>query len=104
MAESGRRAQSGSGSIFISFKSEERAIAAQLKNVLEDRHFDVWWAEDIQCGQRWSEELDRAALSARIIFVMWSPRAMASQGVRHEASQAIARAIYTPIRIELSPI
>jgi len=89
------------GSVFISYKREEAAIAEILHGALVKEGFDVWWDEDLQCGQAWAEKLDEAVRDAACIVVLWSERSVASQWVRHEASQAIARDVYAPCRIGL---
>src|SRR5262249_28374690 len=37
---------------------------------------------------------------AGCVIVLWSPESIKSQWVKHEASQAIARGVYTPVRLE----
>ncbi len=86
--------------VFISFKTEEREAARLLKDALSAEGFGVWWQEEIQCGQEWHGEIDTAIASAGCIVVLWSARAMNSPWVCHEASQAIARAVYAPARLE----
>jgi hypothetical protein len=95
-----RAPRRGRGYVFISFKTEERDVAYRLKNRLERSGYQVWWQEEIQCGQEWHGELDRAVASASCIIVIWSARSMSSTWVRHEASQAMARGVYAPARIE----
>jgi hypothetical protein len=85
--------------IFISFKTEERASAAAIKAALEQGGFSVWWQENIQCGREWHGDIDTALLSAGCVVVLWSPASIASPWVRHEASQAVARGVYTPVRL-----
>ena len=92
---------SRSGFVFISYKREEARTAESLREALVKQGFNVWWDEDLQCGQAWAEKLDAAVQDAACIVVLWSARAVASQWVRHEASQAIARDVYAPCRIEL---
>lgn len=89
------------GLVFISYKREEAAAAGRLREALVQEGFTVWWDEDLQCGQAWAEKLDTAVREATCIIVLWSARAVASPWVRHEASQAIARDVYAPCRIEL---
>jgi len=89
------------GSVFISYKREEAAAATHLREALVKEGFNVWWDEDLQCGQAWAEKLDEAVRDAACIVVLWSELAVASQWIRHEASQAIAREVYAPCRIEL---
>lgn len=97
-------ATAGRGFVFISFKTEEREHARHLKAALEARGHQVWWQETIQCGQEWHGEIDTAVTTAGCIVVLWSSRALQSPWVRHEASQAVARGIYAPARVELVKI
>ena len=89
------------GLVFISYKREEAAAAGRLREALVQEGFNVWWDEDLQCGQAWAEKLDAAVREAACIIVLWSARAVVSPWVRHEASQAIVRDVYAPCRIEL---
>ena len=89
------------GFVFISYKREQRPKAASLRDALVKEGFNVWWDEKLQCGQAWAEKLDEALRDAACIIVLWSNSSVASQWVRHEASQAIARQVYAPCRIEL---
>jgi hypothetical protein len=86
--------------IFISFKSEERTHAEALKAALEQGGFSVWWQENIQCGREWHGDIDTALLSAGCVVVLWTAASVASPWVRHEASQAVARGVYTPVRLD----
>lgn len=85
--------------IFISFKTKERESAAALKEALEVGGFSVWWQESIQCGREWHGAIDSAILSAGCVVVLWSIDSIKSPWVRHEASQAVARGVYTPVRL-----
>ncbi|WP_422084149.1 toll/interleukin-1 receptor domain-containing protein [Ulvibacterium sp.] len=90
--------------IFISYKREEVDIARQLKKAIENEGFNVWWDEDIQCGQVWSSVLENAVNNADCMVIIWSSRSIKSRWVMHEASSAITKSIYTPVRIELIKI
>lgn len=90
--------------VFISYKREEVAYAQRMKKALEAAGLLIWWDEDIQCGQVWSNILDDAIRNASCIVVLWSRQALESQWVRHEASIAMDRKIYAPARIELVEI
>lgn len=90
--------------IFISFKSEEKDKAKVLKDSLEKLGFSIWWSEKIQCGQEWHGEIDKAIEEAAVIIVLWSKKSITSLWVRHEASQAIVRHVYAPVRAELVEI
>jgi hypothetical protein len=99
-----KRANARRGRVFISFKSGEIDIARRLKQALEDHGFEIWWQEQIQCGEEWHGAIDEAILAAGCIVVLWSSTSMLSPWVKHEASQAIARKVYAPARIELVEI
>lgn len=92
------------GFVFISYKRENAPQSAMLRKVIEARGFEVWWDLDIQCGQVWNQVLDDAVRDAGCIVVLWSTLALNSPWVTHEASRAMDRGIYAPVRIELCPI
>lgn len=86
-------------SVFISFKTEESPTADRLQQVLSAKGYNVWWHEKLQCGHAWHADIDDALQAAGCVVVLWSPRSMASEWVKHEASQAIARRVYAPARL-----
>lgn len=92
------------GQVFISYKREEVDIARRLKEALESSGYTVWWDKNLQCGQQWHERIDLALEQACSVVVLWSARSINSPWVRHEASQAIARKVYTPVRIDNVPL
>ncbi len=98
----GARSTSGaaSGFIFISYKREEWAYAAQLRMFLRLCGFRVRWDRQLQTGRAWAPELDRRLLHAGCVIVLWSRRAALSPWVRHEASAAMGRGVYLPVIIE----
>ena len=87
--------------VFISFKSEEKDVAEKFKNAISSLGYNVWWSVNLQCGQEWQDEIDQAIKGAGAIVVIWSYKSYSSPWVRHEASQAMAMNIYSPVRIEL---
>lgn len=88
--------------VFISFKSFESETASLISDKLKATGYRVWFSEDLQCGNEWHGEIDKAITEAGAIVVLWSEESMKSVWVKHEASQAIAKNIYAPVRI--SPI
>ena len=91
-------------SVFISFKTEERAAADLLQRVLSAKGYKVWWQEKLQCGHVWHADIDDALGAAACVVVLWSPLSMTSEWVKHEASQAIARKVYAPARLRAMKI
>ncbi len=79
-------------------------MARRLKQAIEDHGFVVWWQEDVQCCAEWHGTVDQAVRDAGCIVVLWSKLAVDSPWVRHEASQAIVRQVYAPVRIDMVAI
>lgn len=74
--------------VFISYKREDQEFARHVRTALKALGFEVWWDEEIQAGETWSETLDNALLEASAILVLWSDRSIGSDWVKHEASIA----------------
>ena len=100
----GRQGDKSRGYVFLSYKREEVDDAERIRRLLVSEGFSVWWDRDLQCGQVWNEVLDNAVKRAGCIVVLWSSRSMESRWVMHEASSAIDRGVYAPVRIELCNI
>jgi len=100
MIDPERRAQHAPASIFISYKREELAYADTLRLFLEKSGYTVWWDRELQTGSAWASDLDRQLTIAACVIVLWSRRAARSAWVRHEASGAIGRGTYLPVKIE----
>jgi hypothetical protein len=87
------------GDIFISYKREEVSTARQVSQALHGERLDVWWDENLQGGQQWAEEIDKALLSAAVVVVLWSAASVQSDWVKHEASIAKSRGTLVPVII-----
>jgi hypothetical protein len=92
------------GYVFISYAREDVVFARRVRIAVEDAGFEVWFDEQIQCGEQWASILDNKLAHAGCVVVIWSNQAVGSTWVRHEASHAIARGVYTPCRIEMDSI
>jgi adenylate cyclase len=68
--------------VFISFKSEERNEAYRFSEALKSAGYQVWWAENLQCGQEWHGEIDKAIEDAGAIIVLWSKNSYVSPWVK----------------------
>lgn len=86
--------------IFISYKREESSFALALRQALRAENIKIWWDNDLQTGQKWSEELDKALLEADTIVVIWSKLSVNSDWVRHEASIGKIRSVLTHVKID----
>jgi len=88
--------------LFISYKAEDRKRVALLVAALEAAGMSVWWDAHIGGGSEWREEIERNLDAARCVIVVWSKGSTGPHGdfVRDEASRAMRRKIYLPVRID----
>ena len=88
--------------LFVSYKSEDRTRVAPLVAALEGEGFDVWWDAHIGGGSAWRESIESELNAARCVVVVWSTRSTGPEGsfVRDEATRALRRGAYLPVRID----
>lgn len=88
--------------VFVSYKAEDRTRIAPLVQALETDGLSVWWDAHIAGGDAWREAILRNLESAKCVLVIWSRRSVGPKGefVRDEASHALRRRAYCPIRID----
>jgi len=88
--------------VFISYKAEDRARVRGLVEALEADGLSVWWDAHIGGGDDWRETIARELDGARCVIVIWSKRSVGPEGrfVRDEATRALRRNAYLPVRID----
>ena len=88
--------------LFVSYKAEDRRRVASLVSALEADGFSVWWDAHLDGGSEWREEIERNLDAASCVIVVWSKRSTGPNGefVRDEASRAMRRKAYLPVRID----
>lgn len=88
--------------LFVSYKAEDRRRVEALVAALESQGLSVWWDARIGAGSEWREEIERNLDAARCVIVVWSKRSTGPDGefVRDEASRAMRRKVYLPVRID----
>jgi len=88
--------------VFISYKAEDRRRVQSLVQALQADGFSVWWDEQIGGGDAWRESIERELDAAKSVIVVWSKRSIGPEGrfVRDEASRAMERDVYLPVRID----
>lgn len=88
--------------LFLSYKAEDRARVAPLVQALETDGLSVWWDAHIGGGDEWRDTILRHLEAARAVVVVWSRRSVGPNGqfVRDEASRALKRGTYLPVRID----
>ena len=88
--------------VFISYKAEDRGRVRPLVEALEADGLSVWWDAHIGGGDEWRETIARHLDEARCVIVIWSKRSIGPEGrfVRDEATRALRRGAYLPVRID----
>jgi serine/threonine-protein kinase len=88
--------------LFVSYKAEDRARVAPLVQALETDGISVWWDEHIGGGDEWRDTILRHLEAAKCVIVVWSKRSVGPHGsfVRDEATRALRRGTYLPVRID----
>jgi TolB-like protein/tetratricopeptide (TPR) repeat protein len=88
--------------LFVSYKSEDRSRVAPLIAALEADGIGIWWDAHIGGGSAWRETIESELNAARCVLVVWSQRSTGPDGsfVRDEATRALRRGAYLPVRID----
>ena len=88
--------------VFLSYKAEDRPRVAPLVQALETDGLSVWWDAHIGGGDNWRDTILRHLEAARAVIVVWSKRSIGPHGqfVRDEATRALKRRTYLPVRID----
>ena len=88
--------------IFVSYKAEDRARVRPLVDALQADGLSLWWDAHIDGGDEWRESIQQNLADARCVIVVWSKRSVGPEGsfVRDEATRALRRRVYLPVRID----
>jgi hypothetical protein len=90
--------------IFISYKSEERALPEALANDLRAAGYSVWWDIDLVGGATFRTQILEHLNAARAVIVIWTPASVQSEFVLDEADHAKRQGKLIPVRVpELDP-
>lgn len=88
--------------VFVSYKAEDRARVRPLVDTLVADGLSVWWDAHIDGGDEWRETIQQNLADACCVIVVWSKRSVGPDGsfVRDEATRALRRHVYLPVRID----
>jgi formylglycine-generating enzyme required for sulfatase activity len=86
--------------IFLSYKSEDRAKAQLIAELLEQQGCSVWWDRIIPVGKTFDEVIEEKLDAAKCVVVLWSEKSIQSKWVRTEAAEGNDRGILFPVLIE----
>lgn len=74
-----QRATPGEPYVFVCYAHREREMVVDLVDWLRSQGFAVWFDENIEAGNRWSEDLARAVDGCAAFLFFMSPRSIASR-------------------------
>lgn len=88
--------------VFLSYKSEDRARAERLVRAIEGAGLKVWWDQNLGAGDDWRRQLGERLDAAACVVVLWSRKSTGPEGqfVQDEASRAIRRGTYLPVLLD----
>jgi len=87
-----------SGSVFISYKREDRDHALRLAAAIMEEGYSVWWDLELIAGEYFDNAITRELDRADSVVVLWSNRSVNSDFVKNEADYALAKLL--PVFIE----
>ena len=86
--------------IFLSYSRQDLAIAGKMATALKAAEHGVWWDQALKSGEVYDQVTETALREARVVIVLWSKAAVASDWVRSEATVALQRSALMPVMIE----
>lgn len=86
--------------IFLSYSRQDLAIAGKMAAALKAAGHVVWWDQALKSGEVYDRVTETALREARVVIVLWSKAAVASDWVRSEATVAMQRGALMPVMIE----
>lgn len=90
--------------VFISYKSERRAAAEHLAEILADYGYTVWWDYGLLSGSDFGAQIERELRAAKAVVVLWCAKSIHSKWVKEEAGLAEELAILVPAKIEATEL
>jgi hypothetical protein len=86
--------------IFISYSSQDRAIAQRFEAALTEAGYAVFRDQSTPAGQDWDSWIRGQLASARLTLVLWTRASVASPNVRHEAIIAREAGKLMPVMVD----
>jgi hypothetical protein len=78
--------------VFLSYASEDKAIATRLADALKNSGVTVWFKDwELAAGDSIVSRIEQAVASSDLIIVLLSPSSVASRWVQAELSAALSR-------------
>ena len=77
--------------IFVSYSSKHRDLTRELATFLMAQGYSVWWDTELEAYASFRDQIDAALSEARVVVVIWSDGAVASDYVVAEAREALTK-------------
>ncbi len=87
--------------VFISYKSEERALASLVAAWLVEAGYSHWFDDRITPAEQWDRTIEREIAVAKAVLVLWTCQSVESDWVRKEAHYAAKNNKLVQIKCEL---
>lgn len=75
--------------IFISYSSKHRGLTEKLAAILVAADYTVWWDIELESWGSFRQQIDDALAAAKVVVVIWSEGAAASDYVVGECGKAL---------------
>lgn len=86
--------------VFVSYKTEDRALAESVITLLDVAGFTVWWDQRLTPREAWDDLIKQEIDAARAVLVLWTLRSIGSEWVRIEADYAKELGKLVPVKLE----
>ncbi len=86
--------------IFISYKSDDIAIAKVIAEELQSRGWSVFWDREVPIAENIYDFIDAELDNTHCVIVLWSESSIKSKWVKEEAREGLNKNILRPIFIE----
>jgi len=89
--------------VFISYKSERRAAAEHLAEILSAHGYSVWWDYSLVSGVDFRAKIEAELHAAKAVIVLWCALSRSSRWVLDEATMAEKAHALIPVKIDGAP-
>jgi hypothetical protein len=84
--------------IFISYSTNDRPMASELAEFLQEQGYSVWWDQNLSAGQQFVGSITDALGNAKAAIVIWTTSSIKSRWVLGEAEAAATAEKLVPVR------
>lgn len=86
--------------IFLSYARVDRGRVRQYARALQQQGWSVWWDEQIEGGDLWTDEIQQNLDAARCVLAFWTVDSCKSTFVRDEARYAAKRHVLVHVVLD----